>query len=199
VRGELHIEDDVCIDVNTVFEGENYLRKGCKIGANCILINCEIGENTVILPNSYLENTKIGKEVSVGPFARLRPGTILEEAVHIGNFVEIKNSHVGVGTKIGHLTYIGDAILGRHVNVGAGTITCNYDGASKHQTIIEDNVHIGSDSQLVAPVKIGKGATLGAGSTLTKDAPPHQLTLTHQLELRSYAWERPQKSTDKNK
>jgi bifunctional UDP-N-acetylglucosamine pyrophosphorylase / glucosamine-1-phosphate N-acetyltransferase len=199
VRGELYAESEVYIDINTLFEGVNHLHRGCKIGANCILINCEIGEGAIILANSYLENAKVGKEAIVGPFARLRPGAILSESAHIGNFVEIKNSFVGIGTKINHLSYIGDAVVGNNVNIGAGTITCNYDGANKHQTIIEDDVHIGSDSQLVAPVRIGRGATIGAGSTLTKDAPADQLTLTHKLEHRSQHWQRPVKAKDNDK
>lgn len=197
VRGELHAEGDVFIDVNVIFQGENTLRKGARIGAYCVLINTEVGEGVTILPYSYLENVKISKGAIVGPFTRLRPGSEIGQEAHIGSFVEIKNTLVGEKTKINHLSYIGDAIIGKEVNIGAGAITCNYDGANKHQTIIDDNVHIGSDSQLIAPVHIGKGATLGAGSTLAKDAPAGKLTLTHQLEQRSQDWQRPVKSNDK--
>lgn len=197
VRGELLIEGNVFIDVNVIFEGKNTLNSGVRIGPHCVLINCEIGEGVTILAHSYLENAKVSNQATIGPFTRLRPGSKIEQDAHIGTFVEIKNSVVGERSKINHLSYIGDATIGKDVNIGAGTITCNYDGANKHQTIIEDNVHIGSDSQLVAPVHIGKGATLGAGSTLTKDAPAGKLTLTHQLEQRSQDWPRPVKSDDK--
>lgn len=199
LRGTLQAESDVKIDVNVVLEGENILRKGAQIGPNCVLINCDIGESVTVLANSYLEGVRIGKGAVVGPFARLRPGTILGEKVRIGNFVEVKNSSVGEGSKINHLSYIGDTAMGKEVNVGAGTITCNYDGANKYQTIIEDDVHIGSDSQLVAPVRIGKGSTIGAGSTVSKDTPANQLTLTQQLNQRSKLWERPKKASPEDK
>lgn len=198
VRGELDVEPDVIIDINCLFEGKNVLHRGCKIGPHCTLINCEIGEDVTILAHCHLENVKVGHKAVIGPFARLRPGTVLSEEVHIGNFVEVKNSVVGAKSKINHLSYIGDAQIGQNVNVGAGTITCNYDGANKHQTIIEDDVHIGSDTQLVAPVRVGRGATLAAGTTLTKDAPSEQLTLTHQLDQRSQAWQRPVKPKAKD-
>lgn len=191
VRGELHVQSDVFIDVSVIFQGKNILHKGARIGAHCVLINSEVGEGVVILPYSYLENAKINHRAVVGPFARLRPGSKIGQEAHIGTFVEIKNSIVGEKTKINHLSYIGDATIGKEVNIGAGTITCNYDGANKYQTIIEDKVHIGSDSQLIAPIHIGKGATIAAGSTLTKDAPAEKLTLTHQLTQRSQDWQRP--------
>ena len=197
VRGELTVGNNVFIDVNVLFEGKNTIQNEVRIGANCVLINCEVEEGAVILPFSHLENAKIGKNAMVGPFARVRPGTELADGAHVGTFVEIKNSFVGQRTKINHLSYIGDATIGKEVNIGAGTITCNYDGANKHQTIIEDRVHIGSDSQLVAPVRIKEGATLAAGSTLTKDAPADKLTLTHQLTHRSQDWQRPVKSEEK--
>lgn len=197
VRGELAVENDVFIDVNVIFQGKNTLHKGARIGAHCVLINSEVGEEVTILPYSYLENAKVSHGAVVGPFARLRPGTEIGQKAHIGSFVEIKNSMVGEKTKINHLSYIGDATIGKEVNIGAGTITCNYDGANKYQTIIEDDVHIGSDSQLIAPIHIGKGATIAAGSTLTKDAPAEKLTLTHQLEQRSQSWSRPVKPDDK--
>ncbi len=199
LRGTLQAESDVKIDVNVVLEGDIILRKGVQIGPNCVLINCEIGEGTIVLANSHLDGVKIGSGAIVGPFARLRPGTVLADKVHIGNFVEIKNSFIGNASKINHLSYIGDTTMGQDVNIGAGTITCNYDGANKYQTIIEDEVHIGSDSQLIAPVRIRKGATIGAGSTVNKDAPEYQLTLTQQLNQRSKSWERPKKTPVQDK
>lgn len=193
IRGPLEVQNAVTIDVNVILQGNNILRTGCHIGPHCVLINCDIGENVAILAHSYLEGVTIGRDATVGPFARLRPGTVLAENVRIGNFVEIKNAHIGEGSKVPHLSYIGDTLMGKSVNVGAGTITCNYDGKEKHKTIIEDDVHIGSDTQLIAPIRVGKGATLGAGTTLHRDAPAHQLTLTQRLEQRSKTWERPSK------
>ncbi len=193
LRGTLSAEQDVLIDVNVVFEGENILGEGCYIGPNSVLINCTLGKGVTVLANSYLEGATVGDDARIGPFARLRPGAILADDTHIGNYVEIKNSIIGEGSKINHLSYIGDTIMGKNVNVGAGTITCNYDGANKHQTIIEDEVHIGSDTQLVAPIRVGKGATIGAGGTVKEDVPPFQLTLTHRLEPRSIDWQRPVK------
>lgn len=187
LRGTLHCDTDVMIDVNVVFEGTNRLGAHTKVGANSVLIDCEIGENVTIYPNSHLEGVKIKSGCSIGPFARLRQGTQLEEKVKVGNFVELKNSLIGTESKISHLTYIGDTLMGKRVNVGAGTITCNYDGVNKHQTVIEEDAKIGANSQLIAPVTVGKGAVLGAGTTLHKDAPPKQLTLTHRLDHRSYA------------
>lgn len=200
LRGTLKAEPDVVIDVNVVIEGKVEIKKNSRIGPNCVLINCDIGENVSILANSYLEDVTISDNCTIGPFARLRPGTKLEKDVSVGNFVEIKNTHVGQGTKVAHLSYIGDALIGKAVNVGAGTITCNYDGANKHRTVIGDNVFIGSDTQLVAPIKIGKGATIAAGSTVTKDAPAQMLTLTHQLTQRAIeGWHRPEKKAASKK
>tara|TARA_R110002110_G_scaffold65206_4_gene180051 strand:- start:136908 stop:138332 length:1425 start_codon:yes stop_codon:yes gene_type:complete len=194
LRGSLEADIDVVIDVNVVIEGKVTMKKNTRIGPNCVLINCELGENVSILANSYLEDVIVGDNCSVGPFARLRPGTELSSDVHIGNFVEIKNTIIGKGSKVSHLSYIGDAVMGKTVNIGAGTITCNYDGANKYRTIIGDNAFIGSDTQLIAPVKVGEGATIAAGSTLTKDAPAHQLTMTHKLLHRSEdGWARPVK------
>lgn len=194
LRGSLYAEPDVVIDVNVVIEGKVLIKKNSRIGPNCVLINCDIGENVSVLANSYLEDVSIEADCTIGPFARLRPGTKLEKGVTIGNFVEIKNTNIGQGSKVSHLSYVGDTIMGSGVNIGAGTITCNYDGANKHRTIIRDNVFIGSGTQLVAPVQIGEGATLAAGSTVTKDAPAGHLTLTHQLNQRSQEkWQRPVK------
>lgn len=177
VRGELVCGRDVFIDVNCVFEGRVELQDGVRINANCVIQDAVVGPDSII-----------------GPFSRLRPGTVLAEDVHIGNFVEVKNSTIAAHSKANHLAYVGDATVGSRVNVGAGTITCNYDGANKHRTVIEDDVFIGSDTQLVAPVTVGCGATLGAGTTLTKDAPPGQLTLSRPKQLTLPGWKRPQKS-----
>lgn len=195
VRGNLHAELDVVIDVNVVIEGKVTILKNSRIGPNCMLINCKIGENVSVLANSYLEDVVVGDNCTIGPFARLRPGTVLDNDVHIGNFVEVKNSNIGEGSKISHLSYVGDTLMGRKVNVGAGTITCNYDGANKHRTVIEDDVFIGSDTQLVAPVTVGKDATIAAGSTVTKNVAAGTLTVTHRLEQRALdGWRRPQKN-----
>jgi bifunctional UDP-N-acetylglucosamine pyrophosphorylase/glucosamine-1-phosphate N-acetyltransferase len=176
VRGELLCGRDVFIDVNCVFEGRVVLGDGVRINANCVIQDAVVGPHSII-----------------GPFARLRPGTTLAEDVHIGNFVEVKNSTIAAHSKANHLAYVGDATVGSRVNVGAGTITCNYDGANKHRTVIEDDVFIGSDTQLVAPVTVGRGATLGAGTTLTRDAPPDQLTVSRPKQLSIPGWKRPVK------
>ncbi len=194
VRGEVDIAQDVTLDVNIILEGDVSIGEGSTIGANCILRDVKIGKRVEIKPNSVIEGATIGAESIIGPFARVRPGTVLAANTHIGNFVEVKNSAIGEGSKVNHLSYIGDSEIGKQVNVGAGTITCNYDGANKHKTIIRDSAHIGSDTQLVAPVTIGEGATIGAGSTITKDVPPNALTLSHRLEQRTkQSWKRPQK------
>lgn len=185
LRGHLQAQQDVMIDVNAVFEGAVTLGAHTRIGPNCVLINCDIGENVTILANSYLEGVKVGDGCVIGPFARIRPGTVLAEKVKIGNFVEVKNSQINQNSKINHLSYIGDTTMGQDVNIGAGTITCNYDGVNKHRTVIEDGAHIGSDTQLIAPVTVGKNAVLGAGTTLKKNAPAEALTLTHRLDHRS--------------
>ncbi len=194
IRGQLICGDDVEIDVNCIFEGKVQLGDGVKIHANCILRDVVVAAGTVIFPYSLIENAELGKNCRVGPFARIRPGTRLDDAVHIGNFVEIKNSHIASDSKANHLSYIGDTVIGKHVNVGAGTITCNYDGAFKHQTIIEDDVFIGSDTQLVAPVRITKGSTIGAGSTITRDTPEGQLTLSRVKQTSIANWKRPKKN-----
>lgn len=193
LRGTLEVGQDVFIDVNVIFEGSNRVGNDCVIGPNCVLKNCELGQGVQVLANSHLEGAIVKDGAKIGPFARLRPGSVLAEGAHIGNFVEIKNSTLGVGSKVNHLSYIGDTLMGTNVNIGAGTITCNYDGANKHQTIIEDEVHVGSDTQLIAPVRVAKGATIAAGSTVSKDVPAYQLTLTHQLAPRSIDWQRPTK------
>lgn len=185
VRGEVQIGRDVVIDINVILEGRVIIGNGCRIGPHSILRNVALGEDVEIKAHSILDGAEIASGCLIGPFARIRPETILAPDVHIGNFVEVKNSQVGNGSKINHLSYVGDSEVGKHVNIGAGTITCNYDGVHKHKTIIKDYVQIGSDTQLVAPVTIGEGAVIGAGSTVTKNAAPHELTLTQQLDQRS--------------
>ena len=193
IRGELNCGKDVEVDINCIFEGEVILADGVKIGAHCILKNVKIGAGTTILPFSLIEDADIGKNCRVGPFSRIRPGTNLADEIHIGNFVEIKNSSINSGSKINHLSYIGDATVGKKVNVGAGTITCNYDGINKFQTVIEDDVFIGSDTQLIAPVKITSGSTIGAGSTITMDTLPEKLTLSRSKQRSITGWKRPTK------
>ncbi|MDP2132352.1 MAG: bifunctional UDP-N-acetylglucosamine diphosphorylase/glucosamine-1-phosphate N-acetyltransferase GlmU [Sulfuritalea sp.] len=193
VRGELRCGRDVAIDVNCVFEGKVELADGASIGANCVLKNCRIGSGAKIAPFCHIEDAVVGPDSSIGPYARLRPGTELGRDVHIGNFVEVKNSSIADHSKANHLAYLGDATIGSRVNVGAGTITCNYDGANKFRTVIEDDVFIGSDTQLVAPVTVGRGATLGAGTTLTRDAPPDQLTVSRAKQATVPGWKRPAK------
>lgn len=194
VRGQLQCGRDVEIDVNCVFEGHVTLGEGVKVAANCVIKNAVIAAGTKIAAFSHIDDTEIGENARIGPFARLRPGTKLQADTHIGNFVELKNAQVDIGSKVNHLSYVGDATVGKNVNIGAGTITCNYDGANKFRTVIEDEAFIGSDSQLVAPVTIGRGATIAAGSTITRDAPADQLTFCRAKEQRSIAgWKRPQK------
>ncbi|KTC88095.1 bifunctional UDP-N-acetylglucosamine diphosphorylase/glucosamine-1-phosphate N-acetyltransferase GlmU [Legionella drozanskii] len=193
VRGELICGKDVFIDINGIFNGNVTLGKGCRIGPNCVLTNVTLGENCEILANSVLEGCFIADNCHVGPFARLRPGTKLAADCKIGNFVETKNAVFDEGSKASHLSYLGDVTLGKKVNIGAGTITCNYDGANKYQTIIEDGVFVGSDTQLVAPVTIGARATIGAGSTIRKDVPADELTLTMSKQKTVFGWKRPVK------
>jgi bifunctional UDP-N-acetylglucosamine pyrophosphorylase/glucosamine-1-phosphate N-acetyltransferase len=193
VRGTLICGNDVSIDVNCVFEGDVRLDAGVAIGPNCYLKNVSVAAGAKIQAFCHLEGASVGSKSIIGPYARLRPGTTLADDVHVGNFVEIKNSSVASHSKANHLAYIGDATIGQRVNVGAGTITCNYDGANKFRTVIEDDAFIGSDSQLVAPVTVGRGATLGAGTTLTKDAPPDQLTVTRSKQVSVSDWKRPTK------
>ncbi|WP_417068446.1 bifunctional UDP-N-acetylglucosamine diphosphorylase/glucosamine-1-phosphate N-acetyltransferase GlmU [Niveibacterium terrae] len=193
IRGALVCGRDVEIDVGCVFEGEVTLGDGVRVGANCVIRNTKIAAGALIHPFCHLEGASVGPKDLIGPFARLRPGTVLAEDVHIGNFTEVKNSAIAAHSKANHLSYLGDADIGSRVNVGAGTITCNYDGANKFRTVIEDEVFIGSDTQLVAPVRVGRGATLGAGTTLTKDAPPAELTLSRARQLTLLGWKRPAK------
>ena len=196
VRGTLECGTDVFIDVGCVFEGCVTLAAGTKVGPYCIIRNSVIGKSVIIHPYSHIEGAQVGANSLIGPYARLRPGADLSHDVHIGNFVEVKNSKIAASSKANHLAYVGDSIVGSRVNIGAGTITCNYDGVNKHQTIIEDDVFIGSDTQLVAPVRVGRGATLGAGTTLTKDAPPNQLTVSRAKQI-SLQWQRPVKKEKK--
>ena len=196
VRGKLQTGQDVEIDVNSVFIGNNVLNDGVSVGANAVVINSIIEAGTTIHANCHIENANIGKNCELGPFARIRPETVLAENVKVGNFVEIKKANVKTGSKINHLSYIGDSDLGKNVNIGAGTITCNYDGANKHRTTIGDNVFVGSDTQFIAPVTIGDGATIGAGSTITKDSPEQKLTLTRSKQVSIDGWQRPQKKSN---
>ena len=193
VRGELVCGRDVSIDVNCVFEGRVELEDGVNIGANCVIRNARIGRGTNIKTFSHIEDAEVGPANQIGPYARLRPGTVLAEDVHIGNFVEVKNSQIAAHSKANHLSYVGDATVGSKVNIGAGTITCNYDGVNKSRTVIEDEAFIGSDTQLVAPVTVGKGATLGAGTTLTRNAPAGKLTVSRARQTTIEGWTRPEK------
>ena len=195
VRGELACGRDVAIDVNCVFEGKVILEDGASIGANCVIRDSRVGAGAQVLPFTFVEGASIGARARIGPYARLRPGTELGEETHVGNFVEMKNTRMAAKSKANHLSYVGDAVVGERVNIGAGTITCNYDGAGKYQTIIEDDAFIGSDSQLVAPVRVGRGATLGAGTTLTRDAPEHKLTLSRSQQTTVESWKRRDKKT----
>ncbi|WP_215407192.1 bifunctional UDP-N-acetylglucosamine diphosphorylase/glucosamine-1-phosphate N-acetyltransferase GlmU [Janthinobacterium sp. JC611] len=193
VRGELICGRDVTIDVGCVFEGRVELGDGVRVGANNVFINATVAAGAHIKPFCHIEDAIVGAASIIGPYARLRPGTVLAEDVHIGNFVEVKNSQVAAHSKANHLAYIGDATIGSKVNIGAGTITCNYDGVNKFRTVIEDDAFIGSDSQLIAPVTVGKGATLGAGTTLSKDAPAGKLTVSRARQVTIDGWTRPVK------
>jgi bifunctional UDP-N-acetylglucosamine pyrophosphorylase/glucosamine-1-phosphate N-acetyltransferase len=194
VRGELICGRDVSIDVGCVFEGRVELADGVSVGAHSVLVDAKVAAGAQIKPFCHIEDAVVGPKSIIGPYARLRPGTELAEDVHIGNFVEIKNSKVAAHSKANHLSYVGDADVGSRVNIGAGTITCNYDGANKFRTVIEDEAFIGSDTQLVAPVTVGKGATLGAGTTLTKDAPAGKLTISRPKQVTIEGWQRPVKA-----
>ena len=195
IRGSLHTEKDVRIDIGCVFEGEVFLREGTHVGPYCVIKDSDIGRHSNIKAFSHIDQAQLGADNQIGPYARVRPGTVTAEKVHIGNFVEIKNSEIGKESKANHLAYIGDSKVGQEVNIGAGVITCNYDGVNKHQTIIGDGAFIGSDSQLVAPVTIGSGATIAAGTTVVGAAPAHQLTLSRAPQRSIAAWKRPTKKT----
>jgi bifunctional UDP-N-acetylglucosamine pyrophosphorylase/glucosamine-1-phosphate N-acetyltransferase len=195
IRGELNIGQDVHVDINVIFEGNNTIADNVTIGANCIIKDAVIGEGSEILPNTMIDSSILGEGVSVGPYARLRPGTVLSNKAKIGNFVETKNANIGKGSKVNHLSYIGDTDMGADVNIGAGTITCNYDGANKHRTIIGDRVFVGSDTQLVAPVTVEDGASIGAGSTIRKNVPAEALTLTKSETRTVKGWKRPVKKS----
>jgi len=196
IRGSLSCGQDVFIDVNTVFLGDVSLGDGVSIGPNTIIDNCRVADGTHIRENCVLENSVIGEDCTIGPFSRVRPETELAARVHLGNFVELKKAKVAEGSKINHLSYVGDSIVGRDVNIGAGTITCNYDGAYKHLTEIGDDVFVGSDTQLVAPVKVGRGVTIGAGTTVTKDIPDDLLCISRSPQKHIQGWERPRKKKD---
>ena len=193
IRGPVTAGRDVCVDINVVLEGRNQLGDGVSIGPGAVLKNCDLAAGTRVHPHSVLEGVSTTGPCDIGPFARLRPGTVLAAGTRVGNFVEVKNARLGEGSKASHLSYIGDTIIGTGVNIGAGTITCNYDGANKHQTIIEDDVFVGSNTQLVAPVTVGKGATIGAGSTITKDVPGDALTVSRARQTSIKGWQRPRK------
>ena len=193
IRGNLQVGRDVEIDVNCVFEGEVVLGDNVRVGANCVIRDTRIGADSEIKPMTSIEAADIGRGVAIGPFARIRPGTELADGVRIGNFVETKQSQIGEGSKVNHLSYIGDTEMGSGVNIGAGTITCNYDGANKFRTIIEDGVFIGSDTQLVAPVRVERNATVGAGSTITRDVPGEKLTVSRTKQITIDGWARPRK------
>lgn len=197
LRGELDCGSDVFIDVNCLFEGKVRLADEVKIGAGCVLRNAEIGAGSEIAPYSHLDGAIIGTKCRIGPYARLRPGTRLDDEVHIGNFVETKATEIGSKSKANHLSYLGDTTIGSGVNIGAGTIVCNYDGVNKHRTVIGDDAFIGSDTQLVAPVTIGRGATIGAGSTITRDAPEDELTLSRAKQMSVPGWKRPARKSTK--
>ena len=193
VRGKVEVGADVSIDVGCVFEGQVELADGVRIGAYCVLRDCAIGAGTEVLPFCTPDGATIGAGARIGPYSRLRPGAQLSDEVHIGNFVEVKASTLGRGSKANHLAYVGDATVGANVNIGAGTITANYDGAHKHRTVIGDDVSIGSNAVLVAPVTIGQGATIGGGSTISKNAPEGKLTVARARQTTLDGWKRPTK------
>jgi bifunctional UDP-N-acetylglucosamine pyrophosphorylase/glucosamine-1-phosphate N-acetyltransferase len=197
LRGNIQAERDVEIDINVILEGNISLASGVTIGPNCVLKNCMVGAGTHIAANSVLEDAVIGRDCAIGPFARIRPGTELADEAKVGNFVEIKKSRIGRHSKVNHLSYVGDSVLGADVNIGAGTITCNYDGVNKFKTVVEDGVFIGSNTALVAPVTIGKGATIAAGSVITHDVSDNQLAVARGRQTNKDGWKRPQKLAKK--
>ncbi|MBM6551039.1 bifunctional UDP-N-acetylglucosamine diphosphorylase/glucosamine-1-phosphate N-acetyltransferase GlmU [Marinomonas ostreistagni] len=193
IRGTLTTGQDCIIDINCVFEGNVTLGKNVEVGPNCVLKNCTVADNTIIKANTMIEDSQVGDACDLGPFARLRPGTVLADKAKIGNFVETKKAHIGAGSKVNHLSYIGDTTMGAGVNVGAGTITCNYDGVNKFQTIIGDGVFVGSNTSLVAPVEVQQGATIAAGSTITKNVAADQLAFGRAKQMNKNGWARPTK------
>ncbi len=199
IRGEVEVGRDVFIDVNAVLIGKVHLAAAVKVGPNCVIADSSIGAGTEIFANCVIDNAIVAENCRIGPFARLRPGTVLHHDVHIGNFVEVKNTEIGAGSKANHLTYLGDSQVGKDVNVGAGSITCNYDGANKWPTFIEDGAFIGSGSMLVAPVRIGAGATIGAGSTIRASTPADKLSLERSEQITVESWSRPRKLNDAEK
>lgn len=194
IRGEAEIAPDVTLDINVVLEGRVVIAEGVRVGPNCVIKDAEIGAGSEILANTVIDEASIGAGCRIGPYARLRPGTTLADEVHIGNFVEVKNTRVDRGSKANHLTYLGDSEVGKDVNVGAGTITCNYDGAAKHKTVIEDGVFVGSGVELVAPVRVRAGATIGAGATITKDVAAGVLSVSRARQTTIENWTRPSKN-----
>jgi bifunctional UDP-N-acetylglucosamine pyrophosphorylase/glucosamine-1-phosphate N-acetyltransferase len=194
IRGQLDCGEDVTVDINAVFEGRVQLGSGTRIGSNCVLIDCFIGENVTVLPHSHLEGVTAEANCTIGPHARLRSSTELGHGAKVGNFVETKNAVIGPLSKVNHLAYIGDTDIGEDVNVGAGTITCNYDGAAKHRTILRDGAFIGSNASLVAPVTIGRDATVGAGSTINQDVPDEELAVGRGKQRNIEGWQRPKKN-----
>jgi bifunctional UDP-N-acetylglucosamine pyrophosphorylase/glucosamine-1-phosphate N-acetyltransferase len=199
IRGDIQVGRDVFIDVNTVLTGQVHLAAGVKVGPNCIITDSKIGEGTEIFANSIIDHAIVAQNCRIGPFARLRPGTVMHSEVHIGNFVEVKNTEIGAGSKANHLTYLGDSRVGKDVNVGAGSITCNYDGANKWPTFIEDGASIGSGTMMVAPVRIGAGTTTGAGSTIRASTPDNTLVFEKTQPITKDNWMRPVKLGDKEK
>jgi bifunctional UDP-N-acetylglucosamine pyrophosphorylase/glucosamine-1-phosphate N-acetyltransferase len=196
IRGSVEAGADVCLDVNVVLEGQVRLGDGVTVGPGSVLKDCDLAAGTQVLAHSVLEGAKTTGACDIGPFARLRPGTVLAAGCRVGNFVEAKNAQLGEGSKASHLTYLGDSVIGERVNIGAGTITCNYDGANKHRTVIENDVFVGSNTELVAPVTIHTGATIGAGSTITKDAPADALTVSRSRQSSIRGWKRPRENKD---
>lgn len=194
IRGEVQAGRDSFIDINVIFQGRVVLGEGCRIGPNCVLTDVEIAKGADIRANSVIEGAQMGADVIIGPFARIRPGTVLHDKTVVGNFVEMKNSTLGIGSKASHLSYLGDATIGKYVNIGAGTITCNYDGVNKHKTKIDDYAFIGSNTSLVAPIHVGENATIGAGSTVFKVVPPGQLTVARAKPVSLPHWQRPEKT-----
>jgi bifunctional UDP-N-acetylglucosamine pyrophosphorylase/glucosamine-1-phosphate N-acetyltransferase len=193
IEPDVTIGPDTTLEPNVSLRGKTRIGSGVTLGQGSVLVSTEVGDGTTVLPYSVATDSRIGPRCLIGPFARMRPGSDLAEGVELGNFAETKKARLGPGTKAHHHCYLGDAVIGAKVNVGAGTITCNYDGANKHRTVIEDDVFIGSDTQLVAPVRVGRGATLGAGTTLTKDAPAGELTISRVRQSTIPGWKRPTK------